>query len=139
MWLEHFWLGVGFGNYAAVYPAYAVGRWLDPLGHAHNYLLNIGAEAGLVGLLGYLLFWGWVILFSLRVLRRTEPRSLQRAIVAGGLGIFTHLHLHNLFDNLYVQGMYLHIAVIFGLITLVAGRGERGDRRFGDSGLGIRD
>ncbi len=143
MWLDHFWLGVGFGNYAAVYPAYAVGRWLDPLGHAHNYLLNIGAEAGLVGLLGYLLFWGWVILFSLHALRRTEPRSLQRAVVAGGLGIFTHLHLHNLFDNLYVQGMYLHVAVIFGLITLVAGRGGRigglGDSeigRFGDSEIG---
>ncbi|MEW5961034.1 MAG: O-antigen ligase family protein, partial [Chloroflexota bacterium] len=57
MWRDHPWLGVGFGNYAVVYPAYAVGRWLNPLGHAHNYLLNLGAETGLVGITAYLIFW----------------------------------------------------------------------------------
>lgn len=119
MWRDHLWLGVGIGNYAAIYPAYAVGRWLDPLGHAHNYLLNIGAETGLTGVAAYFTFWGWIIILSLRTLRLTPANSLYRAVVIGGLGIFAHLHIHNLFDNLYVQGMYLHLTVIFGLITLV--------------------
>ncbi len=129
MWLEHLWLGVGFGNYEAIYPAYAVGRWLAPLGHAHNYLLNIGAEAGFIGLLGYILFWAWVIGFTLRV--RTMPgiSAFQQAIVAGSLGIFSHLHLHNLVDNLYVQGIYLHVTVIFGLITLIAQQGHHPKQR----------
>jgi putative inorganic carbon (HCO3(-)) transporter len=119
MWQDHLWLGVGFGNYEVVYPAYAIGRWLDPLGHAHNYLLNVGAELGFIGLLGYLIFWAWVIAFALRALVKTETSSLNRAILAGCLGIITHLHIHNLLDNLYVQGMYLHIAVILSLITLM--------------------
>ncbi len=117
MWRDHLWLGVGFGNYAAVYGAYAVGRWTDALGHAHNYLLNVGAEAGLVGVLGYAVMWLWVIGFGLWGLRRTG--GFRRAMVVGSIGIFAYLHTHNLFDNLYVQGMYLHIAVIFGLMTLV--------------------
>lgn len=117
MWRDHPWLGVGFGNYAAIYPAYAVGRWLDPLGHAHNYLLNIGAETGLVGITAYLIFWIWVFKVSWLVLLRS--RNFERAIVAGVLGILVHLHVHNLFDNLYVQGMYLHVAVILALISII--------------------
>jgi putative inorganic carbon (HCO3(-)) transporter len=45
MFSEHPWLGVGIGNYEPVYPVYALPRWNEPLGHAHNYYLNIAAEA----------------------------------------------------------------------------------------------
>jgi O-antigen ligase len=117
MWRDHLWLGVGFGNYAAIYPAYAVGRWLDPLGHAHNYLLNIGAEVGLVGIVVYLIFWIWT--FRVLWLALQSSYGFERAVVAGGIGILVHLHVHNLFDNLYVQGMYLHIAVILALISVI--------------------
>jgi hypothetical protein len=110
-------LGVGFGNYAVVYPIYAVGRWLDPLGHAHNYLLNIGAEAGLIGVTAYLIFW--ILIFKVSWLGLQGSSGFDRAVVAGGLGIFVHLHIHNLFDNLYVQGMYLHVAIILALISLI--------------------
>ncbi len=117
MWRDHLWLGVGFGNYAVVYPLYAVGRWLDPLGHAHNYLLNIGAEAGLVGITVYLIFW----IFTFGVLWQTVRRSqgFNRAVAVGAVGIMVHLQVHNLFDNLYVQGMYLHIAVILALASVI--------------------
>ncbi|MBE7473992.1 MAG: hypothetical protein DPW09_03990 [Anaerolineae bacterium] len=117
MWRDHPWLGVGFGNYAVVYPAYAVGRWLDPLGHAHNYWLNIGAEAGLVGIIVYAIFWILTFRVSLLALRVADP--FQRAVVAGGIGILVHLQIHSLFDNLYVQGMYLHLAIILGLISII--------------------
>jgi O-antigen ligase len=117
MWRDNPWLGVGFGNYAVVYPIYAVGRWLDPLGHAHNYLLNIGAEAGLIGVATYLIFWILIFRVSWRALQGSS--GFDRAVVAGGLGIFVHLHIHNLFDNLYVQGMYLHVAIVLALISLI--------------------
>lgn len=117
MWRDFPWLGVGFGNYEVIYPAYAVGRWFDPLGHAHNYLLNIGAETGLVGITAYLIFWILVFLVTCLAVRRSA--GLPQAIAAGGLGIITHLHVHNLFDNLYVQGMYLHLAIILALISIV--------------------
>ncbi len=117
MWRDHPWLGVGFGNYAAIYPAYAVGRWLDPLGHAHNYLLNMGAETGLVGLTAYLIFWIFAFGVSYLALRRS--RDVERAVIAGGVGILVYLQVHNFVDNLYVQGMYLHIAIILALISII--------------------
>ncbi|MBN1992820.1 MAG: O-antigen ligase family protein [Anaerolineae bacterium] len=117
MWRDNPWLGVGFGNYAVVYPAYAVGRWLNPLGHAHNYLLNLGAEAGLAGILGYLIFW--IAAFAVTWQAVRSGSGFCRAVAAGGLGILAHLHLHNLFDNLYVQGMYLHVAIILALLSVI--------------------
>jgi O-antigen ligase len=117
MWRDQPWSGVGFGNYAVVYPVYAVGRWLDPLGHAHNYWLNIGAEAGLVGIIVYSIFW--ILTFRVSLLAVPVADTFQRAVVAGGLGILVHLHIHNLFDNLYVQGMYLHVVIILALISII--------------------
>jgi putative inorganic carbon (HCO3(-)) transporter len=117
MWRDHPWLGVGFGNYAAIYPAYAIGRWLDPLGHAHNYYLNVGAEAGLVGLLGYGLFWLSAFGLGWQAIRKSE--GFQRAVAAGGLGVLVHLSVHNGLDNLFVQGMYLHVSIVLGLLYLV--------------------
>ncbi len=117
MWRDHPWLGVGFGNYAVVYPAYAVGRWLDPLGHAHNYWLNIGAEVGLVGIIVYAIFW--ILTFRVSLLALQIADSFQRAVAAGGLGILVHLQIHSLFDNLYVQGMYLHVTIILALISII--------------------
>jgi hypothetical protein len=117
MWRDHLWLGVGFGNYAAVYPAYAIGRWLDPLGHAHNYYLNVAAETGLVGLLAYGLFWLSAFRLGWQAVRRST--GFQQAIAAGGLGILVHLSLHNMVDNLFVQGMYLQVGIVLGLLCLI--------------------
>jgi len=117
MWRDNPWLGVGFGNYAAIYPAYAVDRWLDPLGHAHNYLLNLGAETGLVGTTAYLIFW--IFTFGLLWVVVQRSQGFYRAVAAGAVGVIVHLHIHNLVDNLYVQGMYLHVAIILGLVSII--------------------
>ena len=44
MWELSPWLGIGPGNYAAVYPQVRLPRWEEPLGHAHNIYLNVLAE-----------------------------------------------------------------------------------------------
>jgi O-antigen ligase len=56
MYLDHPILGVGIGNYPDAYAPYHVTIFLDPLGHAHNYYINIAAEMGTIGLIVYLLF-----------------------------------------------------------------------------------
>ena len=119
MFSEHPWLGVGIGNYEAVYPAYRLPRWADPLGHAHNYYLNIAAEAGLVGLGAYLLFWAATPWLTIRAIRRTA--GLWRGLALGILGALVHLSVHNLFDNLYVQGIYLQVALWIGLVIPLTG------------------
>lgn len=114
MFAAHPWRGVGIGNYAVVYPQYALPRWQDPLGHAHNYPLNIAAETGLIGLLAYVLFWAACFVYTLRVLRRV--RGLGRGIALAALGIWTHLAVHNTVDNLFVQGMYMQVGFVLGLL-----------------------
>lgn len=120
MFSLHPWLGVGLGQYATVYPLVAIPRWADPLGHAHNYLLNILAEGGLVACAGYLVFMFTALVSSIRVAynKLTWRRNLGLAAV----GMWTALFVHNLFDNLYVHGMYLLVAIVFGMIAALASR-----------------
>jgi len=121
---EHPWTGVGIGNYALAYPHYAVGRWEDPLGHAHNFYLHVGAETGLVGMLSYVVLvvaWLWQ---AWRTVHQTQ--GYWQAVALGALGVLTHLSVHNLFDNLYVHGMYLQVGIVSGLLC-VAGRYGRHD------------
>ncbi len=116
MWADHFWLGVGIGNYPAAYPQYRLARWEDPLGHAHNYYFNIGAEAGLVGLLAYLLFvvaTAWhAVRFAIRA-----PDWFGRGVALGVLAVLLATAVHSLFDNLYVHGMAVHLGLLLGSVT----------------------
>jgi putative inorganic carbon (HCO3(-)) transporter len=114
------WLGVGIGNYEPVYPAYFVQGWPEPLGHAHNYYLNIAAEAGLIGLAAYLVLWGAAFWQAWKVVRATQ--GYWRGVTVGILGVLTHLSVHNFFDNLYVHNMYLHVAILLGLLVVAVKR-----------------
>jgi O-antigen ligase len=117
MFSDHPWLGVGIGNYAVAYPAYALPRWYEPLGHAHNYYLNMAAEAGLMGLTAYLVAGAVVFIWVVRRIR--DWRAWPQALAIGVLGVLTHLSVHNLFDNLYVQHMILHLALLLGALTVL--------------------
>ncbi|HID86926.1 MAG TPA: O-antigen ligase domain-containing protein [Anaerolineae bacterium] len=139
MWRDHPWLGVGIGNYVAAYPRYALPRWDDPLGHAHNYYLNIAAETGLVGLVAYLLFLAAAFWQTWRAaLRASHPLALwntsyphsdsveavystglARGIAIGVLGLLTALSTHSLTDNLYVHGMGIQVGMALGLVHFV--------------------
>ncbi len=123
MWELSPWLGVGPGNYAAVYPDVRLPLWEDPLGHAHNTYLNVLAETGLVGLFAYLVLWAGVFGWLIHQRRQMQGDSWNAALILGVLGVLVHLSLHNLFDYLYVQGMYLHVALWLGAVaTLATGR-----------------
>ena len=56
MFLDHPFLGVGIGNYPDAYPSYYITIFVNSLGHAHNYYINIAAEMGAIGLTVFLLF-----------------------------------------------------------------------------------
>ncbi len=114
---DHFWLGVGLGNYEAAYPNYRLINWAAPLGHAHNYYLNLWAETGLLGLLAYLLFWTAVFWENKRLLQTMD--APQRGLVLGLLAAWTALAVHHLVDNLYVNNIYLHLGVMLGLQQLL--------------------
>ena len=136
MWELSPWFGIGPGNYAAVYPQVRLPRWEEPLGHAHNIYLNVLAENGLVArLFAYLVMWGgrcwlgssvsecrcakpWPSSTLFRTIVHSQPAPWNAALLLGVLGVIVHLSVHHLFDYLYVQGIYLHLA--FWLASAVA-------------------
>lgn len=118
MWADHLWLGVGLGNYAVAYPSYALPRWQDPLGHAHNVYLNFGAETGLLGLVAYLALWTAALTQAAKAALRSC--GLLMAVGTGALGALVHATVHNLFDNLWVQHIVLQVAFLLGLVAVLA-------------------
>ncbi|MGW8318877.1 MAG: O-antigen ligase family protein [Candidatus Promineifilaceae bacterium] len=107
------WLGVGFGNYEPAYPDYGLINWPFPLGHAHNYYLNILAETGVLGLVAYLLFWLVVFIQAIFLLRRLDWPD--RGIALGLLVAWAALAAHHLVDKLYVNNLYLYMGFMLGL------------------------
>jgi O-antigen ligase len=120
MWTDHPWFGVGAGNYEPVYAQYALPLWPVALGHAHNYYLNVAAEAGIIGLVTYAFMWGAAMVTAWRASRRT--RAWEWGVALGVVGVIVHLGVHSFFDNLYVHTMYLQVAILLGVIAPYAKR-----------------
>ena len=148
MFRDYPFLGVAPGNYPAVYERYYIAPWRDPLGHAHNYYLNMAAEAGVPGLLALLTVLGLAFRGLARRIRFTDPRSViekvdgtlvsrdgrvltldpafspafARVLALGLLGSLAMFSIHNVFDNLLVHGVGIQIGVLLGLIGGVSDR-----------------
>ncbi|MGB2772186.1 MAG: hypothetical protein WBF31_07685, partial [Anaerolineae bacterium] len=84
---------------------------------AHNIYLNTWAEAGLPGLLTYVLLWLLAAWQAVRLAYDRQTDALGRAVALGVLGAIVHLSIHNLFDNLLVQRLYLHMALLLALLA----------------------
>ncbi len=130
--------GVGAGNYPAVYEQYMVPGWIEALGHAHNYYLNVAAEMGLSGLAVYLLLLAVAFLSVIRWLLRGSgdggqgsglaspipsplaPDPVARAVLLGVLGTLVATSVHNLFDNLFVHGMGIQIGMVLAMAQVAA-------------------
>lgn len=114
---DHLWTGVGFGNYEPAYADYALINWPAALGHAHNYYINLLAEVGVLGLVTYLVLWTAVFWQTLRTVRgQTWP---ARGVALGLLAAWTALSVHHFVDKLYVNNIYIHLGVMFGVLQLL--------------------
>ena len=111
------WLGVGPGQYELVYDRFRLINWPEPLGHAHNFWLNQLAETGIVGLTVYAGLWVCVFLCTWRA--RNHPAAGRRLVVIGLLGAWTSIAVHGLFDNLFVNNAFLHVAFLLGILVIL--------------------
>jgi O-antigen ligase len=127
MFFAHPLLGVGIGNYDSAYPAFQVAPvWIYPLGHAHNYYINIAAEAGIVGLAAYLFFLASTFWLCLR-LWRSATTPWGRVIGLGAVGVIVAAAVQSFFDNVFVHGMEVQIALVMALVALMERYGPRVD------------
>jgi O-antigen ligase len=117
MFRDSLWSGIGFGCYEAAYRQFALINWPIALGHAHNYYLNLAAETGLIGLIAYVFLWGVVFRQTWRATRRAY--GLTRGLAIGLLGTWTHISVHHLLDNLYVNNVHLQIGVLLGVLAFI--------------------
>jgi O-antigen ligase len=115
MFSDHPWLGVGIGNYALAYPAYARPHFYEALGHAHNVYINFLAETGMLGAAAFAAFWLAALALAWRTARRGTGNTA--ALAAGVLGTLVYLTIHNLFDNLFVAHMQLQLALLLAAIS----------------------
>jgi len=121
MFADHPWLGVGIGNYGAVYDDYAPPHWYEPLGHAHNIFINFLAETGVAGTAAFVLVWLGAWRLSWRTARRSAKSgaAFAPALAIGVLGVLTYLTVHGLFDNLFVQHMQLQLALLLACVAII--------------------
>jgi len=95
-------LGHGLGTYVVVYPAYRLPEYFlrpkatNVTDHAHNELLEIAAEQGLIGLGATLWLWATAVWCGLRACRRLD--GVDRRFLRGMFGAMLVLMLHGLLD-----------------------------------------
>ncbi len=119
-------LGVGFGNYEVAYEDYGLLNWVHPLGHAHNYYINILAETGILGTMAYLLLWAIIFAQAIRLLQKLDWS--ERGVALGLVTAWTALAVHHIFDKLYVNNLYLFIGVMLALQQIIYMKYDRNIR-----------
>ncbi|MFN0072823.1 MAG: O-antigen ligase family protein, partial [Chloroflexota bacterium] len=117
MFQEQPLLGVGAGNYPARYIDYALPGWPESLGHAHNYYLNMAAEAGIVAFCALLWMLGSLMWCARSAFLRSS--GFHRALALGLLGSTVVFSVHSFFDNLLVNSMAIQIGAFLGLTIVL--------------------
>jgi O-antigen ligase len=117
---DHPWQGVGLGNYGPEYDAkYYTSPFMKAQVHAHNYYIHIAAETGVIGLAAYLLLIGGVFAAGVRAVRRTAHDPFPRALAIGGVGVVVAVAVHNLFEDLHVLSMGVHLSAVWALLASI--------------------
>jgi O-antigen ligase len=124
MFAQHPLIGVGIGNYPSAYPTYHVANFTNALGHAHNYFINIAAEAGVLGLMAYGFFVATGVASAALLVRRAEGDAFVSLIGTAVLAVWISTTFHNLFDVLYVHEIQILIGLLMAA-TVIARRSVR--------------
>jgi len=104
--------GVGAGEYDYHYREYTPG-WLDrfPRGQAHNGWLQIGAQAGIPGIVAFTA-WLAASLGAVGGAIRRARGELPRLVAAGAMAILIAFTMHSLVDYLNVLSLSLQLSTI---------------------------
>lgn len=120
IWSSHPVVGVGPGGFPAAYASerlpgkdYLPTTLFEPPPHAHNVILQILAEQGLVGLVAFLAL-AIVVVAGLVGVRRADERWV-RWTARGLLGCLAAFMLHNMFDVTLLEGTGEYLFALLGM------------------------
>jgi len=83
---DHFGVGIGLGQFKNIYPYYRNPLEIQNVIHVHNSLLQVFVDTGIVGFLGCLSFFSFIIYYNvLDWLNHKNPYALMIAGVVAGL------------------------------------------------------
>jgi len=111
-------LGVGHGNYAAVFDKYFTTKFYDYspnetyFDRAHNNIVEIVSTAGLLGLLTYLFIFVAAFYYLIRSFKQKKINSWQLAVLAG-------LIIAYFVQNLAVFDSLVTYVSLFGLLGFI--------------------
>lgn len=109
--------GTGPFTYGTHYMKYNSVPPGEPFAHAHNYLFNLAAETGLIGLASL----GWLIIAALRALGQSWQRAGRehRLLMAGCAGSLAGCAVHNLADTILTMPTIVLTLVAVLAVALV--------------------
>lgn len=112
--------GIGAGEFDENYREY-VPSWIDrfPRGQAHNVWLQMGAQAGIWGVLGYAAWFAASVWSVITARRRIDDRQ-RYWLLTGILAVFTAYTLHSMVDYLNVLSLGLQLSVITAIALNLA-------------------
>ena len=90
--------GIGINNYAPVFDSFYPGYVLGPEAHAHNTLLQMATDSGLVALAGLVVWLGITFWLGMSVLKHSSEQLVQ-ATVAGVLAGLAGWLAYGLLDS----------------------------------------
>jgi O-antigen ligase len=110
-------LGHGPGSYRWTYGPYQSWRGDRWLRYAHNEVLHLWAEYGVIGLLLMTGFVGTVVVRTLRMYSRTDSGRMVN-LTAGFLGMLAAALGHSLFDFNFHVFSIMHLLILVGGVTM---------------------
>jgi O-antigen ligase len=136
IWSAHPVFGVGPGGFPQAYSdanipgkAFLPSTIFQPPPHAHDLVLNLLAEQGLVGLLAFLTLFGLTVAGLSRA-RRSEERWVRIAAISL-LAMLAVFFVHNLFDVTLIEGTGEYVWALFGVCSALIAIEQRRVRQHG--------
>lgn len=77
----------------------------------------------------YLLLIGGVLATGVGAVRRTARDPFARALALGGVGIVVAVAVHNLFEDLHVLSLGVHLSAVWALLASIRAGNERPAKR----------
>jgi O-antigen ligase len=125
---DHPLLGVGAKCFMASRKKYQLPDGPLDLRQAHNQVLNVGAETGIIGLAAFLAWIGYYTVFLFKLAWSTRSK-LAKALWLSAIGSFVTIVLHGMVDASFGSELALLFMLIAGCLIVAQDLGPSREQR----------